>query len=160
MKSNLQKTKSFIRVASILLLLFILSYSSNSLFAQNVTIPDVTFKNALLADPAINTDNDDEISVAEATAYTGHIDVSGLGIANLNGIEAFTNLFYLDCSHNSLTSLNVSGLTSLTELYCDRNSLTSLNVSGLTTLTHLRCNSNSLSSLNASGLTSLQFFTC
>jgi Leucine-rich repeat (LRR) protein len=58
-------------------------------------------------------------------------------------------LTLLECSNNSLTSLNVSGLTALEILLCINNSLTSLNVSGLTLLTSLSCNDNSLTSLRA-----------
>lgn len=40
--------------------------------AQNVTIPDATFKNWLLNhNPVIDTNNDNEIQVSEAEAYTG-----------------------------------------------------------------------------------------
>jgi len=78
-------------------------------------------------------------------------DASG----NLDG--ALTNL---DCSNNSLTSLDVSGLTALTALNCSFNSLTSLDVSGLTALTFLNCTNNSLTSLDVSGLTALTFLFC
>lgn len=55
-------------------------------FAQNVTIPDANFKTALLSDGAINTVNDNEISVAETMAFNGKIDVPSKSIASLVGI--------------------------------------------------------------------------
>ena len=44
------------------------------------------------------------------------LDVSGLGIRNLKGIEHFTSLESLDCSDNQLASLDLSLNTKLTEL--------------------------------------------
>ena len=44
------------------------------------------------------------------------LDVSGLGIRNLKGIEHFTSLESLDCSDNQLSSLDLSLNTKLTEL--------------------------------------------
>ncbi len=141
------QNKSFIRVASIVLLLFILGSSSSRLLAQNVTIPDANFKAALVANGSINTNADAEIQVAEATAYTGTISVSGLSIADLSGIEAFDNIIGLDCSDNSLTGLNVSSNTALVTLHCYNNTITSLDVSSNAALTVLSCFSNSLTSL-------------
>jgi Leucine-rich repeat (LRR) protein len=81
-------------------------------------------------------------------------------IANLTGIESFTNLEFLACGDNQLTSLNVSGLSNLRFLSCNQNGLTSLNVSGLTNLQTLYCFNNQLPSLNVSGLTNLQWLDC
>ena len=44
------------------------------------------------------------------------LDVSGLGIRDLKGIEHFTSLESLDCSDNQLSSLDLSLNTKLTEL--------------------------------------------
>jgi hypothetical protein len=107
----------------------------------------------------IDTNGDGEIQVTEAQAIKW-ISVDNSIISNLTGIEAFTNLQYLDCSINSLTSINVSGLTNMQTFYCNNNQLTSLNVSGLTNLTYLACSNNQLPSLNVSGLTNLQTLYC
>ncbi|MFZ4725321.1 MAG: T9SS type A sorting domain-containing protein [Paludibacter sp.] len=125
-----------------------------------VNIPDANFKTALLANVTINTNNDGEIQCSEATAYTGTINVDAKGIADLSGIESFTNITNLICSNNSLTSLNVSGLTSLNELACNINQLANLNLSSNTALTKLNCSSNALTSLNVSGLTLLVDLYC
>ncbi len=102
------------------LLLFALSFGT---FAQDeiVNIPDANFKAYLVGNSAINTNNDTEISVAEATTFTGTIDCDSKSISDLTGIKSFVNLTLLWCDNNSLPSLNVSGLTSLTELYCYSN---------------------------------------
>jgi hypothetical protein len=75
-------------------------------------------------------------------------------------VSGLTALTILNCSSNSLTSLDVSGLTALTILNCTNNSLTSLDVSGLTALTILNCTNNSLTSLDVSGLTALTILNC
>ncbi|MDO5971213.1 hypothetical protein Q4Q35_15500, partial [Flavivirga aquimarina] len=113
-----------------------------------VYIPDVNFKNALLSNTAINPNNDTEISYNEAAAFTGTMDVSRKGIADLTGIEAFVNITHLYCRDNALTSLDVSANTALTRLYCDDNALTSLDVSANTALRGLYCDDNALTSLN------------
>ena len=149
--------------------------------AQIVNIPDANFKAKLLqASPSnqiastqtpnyynvnpttyfqIDTNNDGEIQVSEALTIKW-LSVSQSNIANLTGIESFTNLQFLRCSFNQLTNLNVSGLTNLRFLDCNTNLLPSLNVSGLTNLQQLNCGDNLLPSLNISGLTNLQFLSC
>ncbi|MEI8201381.1 MAG: glycine-rich domain-containing protein [Bacteroidota bacterium] len=113
-----------------------------------VNIPDANFKAALLAIPGLDANSDGEIQCSEAATFTGQLIVSGKGISDLMGIEAFTQIWYLDCRSNALTSLDVSGNTALTMLYCGYNSLTSLNVSANTALQFLDCSPNSLTNLN------------
>jgi Leucine-rich repeat (LRR) protein len=148
--------------------------------AQIVNIPDANFKAKLLqASPSnyiastetpdasgnvttysqIDTNNDGEIQVSEALSIKW-LNVYESNIANLTGIESFTNLQVLYCFSNQLTSLNVSGLTNLQRLDCQNNQLTNLNVSGLTNLRYLACSNNLLPSLNMSSLTNLQGLNC
>nr|WP_299205020.1 T9SS type A sorting domain-containing protein [uncultured Brumimicrobium sp.] len=105
--------------------------------ANIVNIPDANFKAALLAQGTtitgtgispIDTDGDGEICESEAQAYTGTIYILGQGINDLTGIEAFTSLTILNCSHNNLTNLDFSANTALIRLDCTFNQLTSLNV--------------------------------
>lgn len=66
----------------------------------------------------LNEDGDVEVTpqlIQEATT----LDVSEQNIESLEGIEAFVNLRYLDCSNNPLTSLDVSVFSELTDLHCD-----------------------------------------
>lgn len=46
------------------------------------------------------------------------LNCSGLGIADLTGIEHFTQLVALNCENNELTALDVSKNTHLSEIYC------------------------------------------
>jgi uncharacterized repeat protein (TIGR01451 family) len=150
--------------------------------AQIVNIPDANFKAKLLqASPndsiassqtpvydtvlsswtvssynTIDTNNDGEIQVSEAQAVKW-LKIFNSSISDVTGIEAFTNLQYLDCYFNQLSSLNVSGLINLKYLDCNFNELPSINVSGLTNLEYLNCSNNQLPSLNVSGLINLKY---
>ncbi|MEP5341573.1 MAG: T9SS type A sorting domain-containing protein, partial [Algibacter sp.] len=124
-----------------------------------VYIPDANFKNALLSNTAINTNNDMEISYNEAANVT-EISVLYRGIADLTGIEAFVNITELNCSSNSLTSLDISANTALTRLYCANTALTSIDVSANTALTDLWCYGNALTSLDVSANTALTWLDC
>ncbi|WP_179352158.1 T9SS type A sorting domain-containing protein [Winogradskyella vidalii] len=119
-----------------------------SAFAQNVNIPDANFKAYLVGDTAINTNNDSEISVAEAQAFTGALDVSDLSIADLTGIEAFVNITGLDCYSNNLTAIDVSSNLALTRLHCADNSITYLDISLNTQIDEILCYNNQLTNLN------------
>ena len=81
-------------------------------------------------------------------------------LTGLTFSSGLTNLEYLACPFNSLTTLDVSGLTNLKELVSTGNSLTTLDVSGLTNLKILGCGINSLTTLDVSGLTNLQELYC
>ena len=129
-------------------------------FGQNVNIPDANFKAYLVGNTAINTNGDTEIQFSEATPFAGSINCSDLGIFDLTGIEAFTDLTFLECDNNQLTSLDVSGTTALTSLVCQFNQITSLDVSANTALSELICNNNQLTSLDVSGTTALTSLGC
>ena len=143
----------------VLLLLVFASFGAH-LNAQNVNIPDANFKNLLLADTAINTNQDTAIQVSEAAAYAGALNVSGGNIADLTGIAAFVLLTELDCSYNQLTGLNVSNNTALTSLICPSNQLTALDISSNPALKVLDCSGNQLTSLNTISNTLLETMIC
>ncbi|MCH7534526.1 MAG: T9SS type A sorting domain-containing protein [Bacteroidetes bacterium] len=142
-------------------IVFFLLVLSQTVTAQIVNIPDATFKAYLVAKTfTINTNGDGEIQVAEASAFTGTINVSLYGVSDLTGIEAFTALTQLYCVKTLLTSLDVSKNTALTYLDCGGSDLTSLNVSGCTALTQLHCSYNDLTSLDVSNNTVLTYLDC
>src|SRR5574344_1459614 len=131
---------------------------------------NITFTNAVLKAYVVahyDKDGDSEISEAEALLVTvikvsGGYDMTGTKteIASFSDIANFPNLDPLDCSFNSLTSLDVSKNTSLTVLYCNGNLLTSLDISKNTSLTVLYCNNNQLTTLDVSKNTSLTCLCC
>jgi len=127
----------------ILLLLLLFTGMAN---AQIVNIPDANFKAKLIA-LGIDTNTDGQIQQTEASAV-GALDVSNSNVADMTGIEHFTNLANFDCSHNSISDLNLSGLSSLQILDCSNNFLANLNLTGVTNLTWLTCSNNLLTTLN------------
>ncbi len=143
-----------------LLSFILLAFTIIAIKAQIVNIPDASFKNCLLTNPAINTNNDNEIQLIEAQAFSGIIDCSWLNISDLTGIEAFIALTELYCSNNNLTSLDVSANTALTKLWCNYNQLTSLNLGGNSILVNLQCGQNQLSILNVSASPALAVLNC
>jgi len=148
MKTNILKTKKMKTKLLISALLGLAGFITTQ--GQNVNIPDANFKAALLAhtNPKIDTNNDGQISVAEAEAYTGAIGVVNKNITDITGIEAFVNITQLYCYNNQLTSLDVSNNTALTHLNCSYNQLSSLDISNNTALTSFYCHYNQLISLN------------
>ena len=106
-----------------------------------------------------DTNQDGILSKAEADAVK-MIDVQKSGIKSLDGIQYFTNLRYLRCDYNQLTTLDVSKNSALTHLFCDYNQLTTLNVSENTKLMQLTCTSNQLTSLDLSNNTALENLFC
>lgn len=127
---------------TLLLLTFLIATASYSIHAQNVNIPDANFKSYLLADAAINTNNDSEISVAEAQAFSGELLINGLSISDLTGIEEFINITRLDCYNNNLTSIDVSNNLALTRLHCSDNQIETLDISANTLITDIQCHNN------------------
>ncbi|MCJ8289878.1 MAG: T9SS type A sorting domain-containing protein [Crocinitomicaceae bacterium] len=149
--------------------------------AQNVTIPDANFKTYLTGNLNINTNGDTEIQTLEASAFTGAIDVTNLGITDFTGIEAFVLITSINCSNNQLLSLDLSAnsmLEALTctsnqigtldfannpnlqYLYCPFNNITSLDISQCTDLSSLNCNSNTITSLDVTNNSSLNIVDC
>ncbi|WP_158633779.1 T9SS type A sorting domain-containing protein [Flavobacterium cheniae] len=107
----------------------------------------------------IDTNNNGEIEVSEAQSIKW-LDISLYSIDDMSGIEYFTNLIYLNCSGNQVSSLNVSNLTNLKVLNCGSNRLMNLNISGLFDLQNLDCKYNRLTSLNFTGFNNLKMLNC
>lgn len=143
-------------------------------------VPDDNFEQALIALGYDSGLLDDYVRTVKIKKITT-LDVSKKNIADLKGIEDFSNLSklecyanqltsldfthntalrYLDCQENKLTSLDVSKATAISNLYCTRNQLTSLDVSKNTFLTVLFCATNSLLSLDLSHNINLTGISC
>lgn len=141
--------------------------------AQVITFTDPVFKAKLLESSpgnfiardlsgdyfSIDSNTNNEIEVSEALAV-GYLEIGGYAITSLEGIQNFTNLVYLLCENNQITSLNVSPFLFLTNLNCSNNLLTTLTMSGLTELQYLDCQFNQLTSLNLDGVTNLIDLDC
>ncbi|GHC45204.1 T9SS type A sorting domain-containing protein [Ulvibacter litoralis] len=128
----------------LLLLLVLVTGFAN---AQIVNIPDANFK-AKLISLGIDTNTDGEIQETEAAAVMPMLNVSSSLIADLEGIQFFTNITSLICNNNQLSTLDVSSNTNLNFVNCSSNDLTSLDVSANVNLTNLLANNNNLTSLS------------
>jgi hypothetical protein len=89
--------------------------------ADNVNIPDATFKSLLVA--KYDTNKDGNVSAEEAEAVTGTIDVSfKYKIASVKGIEAFRNITGFKCQSNNITGvLDLTNNPKITVLKCSDN---------------------------------------
>ena len=90
--------------------------------------PDAAFR-TLLADTA-DVNGNGQLSTLELR-HVSELNCSNLGIADLTGIEHFTELAALNCENNQLTALDVSKNTHLSEIYCGGNQLATLDLTGL-----------------------------
>ena len=101
--------------------------------------PDAAFRSYLLSQYPSGT-----ITTAQLNARDS-LDLYNKGISNMKGVEYFTQLKYLMCHTNNLTSIDVSANTKLTYLNLGRNKLTSINVSENKLLQQLYLQNNSFS---------------
>jgi len=132
-----------------------------SVEAQIVNIPDANFKNALVNtlctgsmtnnnyDADVDTNDDGEIQVSEALAVN-KLNLTSQGIADLTGIEAFSNLQRLICNDNQIAALTLNNFFSLVSLYCSDNTMTSLTITNCFNLNQLTCSNNLMTELDLS----------
>lgn len=127
----------------VLTLILFLAISLGLIKAQNVNIPDANFKAYLVGNANININGDGEISITEASSYTGGIGCANCGIVSLEGIEAFTELTVLQIFYNQITSVDLSQNTKITQLLLEQNQLSGdLDLHLLTQLTDFKGHSN------------------
>ena len=138
---------------------FILCVQASVLKAQNVHIPDQTFKNYLFS-KGVDTNQDFEIQVSEAQNYTGVINIAGLAITDLTGLEEFTSIQILSCEDVPITSLNVSANVMLTHLRCSNNPISSLDLSHNINLVSLTCQRTNITHLDLSNNVNLTELDC
>ena len=106
--------------------------------AQIVNIPDVNFKNYLLAHFDGNQDNQIQVSEAQ-NVYSINL-TSSLSISDITGIEHFSNLTMLIIKYNNITApVNLSQNTNLNVVTLWGSS-PSINISGLSVLKYADLN--------------------
>lgn len=110
-----------------------------------------------------DTNKDGILQASEAESVT-RMDISGLGIYNLQGMDNFKNLTWLDCSNNEILTLDFLGsMKELQYLDCSNNKCDEyypLHLSGYPKLTYLDCSSNYFAELNVSNNTELTELHC
>ena len=95
---------------------------------DEAAFPDAAFRTLLAKTADVNGDS--RLSALELR-HVSELNCSNLGIADLTGIEHFTELVALNCENNQLTALDVSKNTHLSEIYCGGNQLATLDLTGL-----------------------------
>ncbi|UZR96465.1 hypothetical protein [Chondrinema litorale] len=142
-------------IARLVLLSFLVTFFSCSdddspepVIEDAIEFPDANFKKVLVADPAINTNGDSEITESEASDFTGIISAQNSSTEDVTGIEYFTNVTRISLFNNQITSIDLSKNTKVTQLLVESNSLTSIDVSSLTQLVDFKAHTNDLTSLN------------
>ena len=114
-------------------------------FGQQTYVPDDNFEQALINQGYDNV-LDDYVLTSNIDILT-YLDVSNQNIYDLTGIEDFTNLTYLECYNNQLTSLDISQ-NIIDYLICYNNQIMSINLN--TNLYLLDCWNNNLTNLDVS----------
>lgn len=119
------------------------------------TFPDAAFRAWLLDGRNLSGAGADSLLTADELAAIQSLDLSGLGIADLEGIQVFTTLKRLNVRNNTLTELDLSANTALTSLDAGFNRLTELELSSHPALRTLNCQNNRLTSLDLTGAEAL-----
>ncbi|HEX7415522.1 MAG TPA: T9SS type A sorting domain-containing protein [Bacteroidia bacterium] len=130
--------------------------------AQYVTIPDGYFVSYLhsLVPTAMNGSQMDTTNTFVTTTVLT-INVAGLMVSNLTGVQYFKSLQHLTCTGNFAAAGLPALPNTITHLYCDNSQLFSLPALP-TSLTYLDCYQNSLSNLPTlpNSLTHLDCHNC
>lgn len=107
---------------------------------EAVTIADANFLAALVE--SYDVDGDGILSTKEASDIR-KMECSGRGIKSMEELSTyFSELTYLDCSDNELTTLDLSQLTALEYLDCSGNRLSDIDISRLRRLVRFDCTDN------------------
>ena len=142
------------------------NYEAGKAYSLDVYPNDALIRNANLIVAAGLGDGSSYINALtnrERILQVKKIDVSYLNDPTVcDEIGFFRNLEELNCSSNSISSLDVSNNPKLTYLSCPYNQLAALDVSNNTALTYLDCYDNRLTSLDVSNCdcSALQFLNC
>ena len=119
--------------------------------------PNYEFRRYLKA----NIDKNGDGHLDDTELNIGDLDVTSQHIANLKGIEYFTNLRRLYCNDNKLKTLDLSGNAELQQVYCSSNKLEQLNLSGNSQMRIVECNDNeNLTTLDVSSNPYLKILRC
>jgi Leucine-rich repeat (LRR) protein len=133
------------KIFTLIVALIVLNVNAQTWFV----VPDAAFVN-YLHNNLPNAMQSDSLNTS-STLVTGasSLNLASVGISNLNGIQYFTSLTYLDCSGNTFTNLPALPNT-LTYLDCSYNSHLGMLPATLPPLLQtLYCENDSLSSLPA-----------
>lgn len=123
----------------------------------NIDFSDQNLKKYLLS---FDTNRDGEISNREAKRNNAHIDMSNKEITNLQGIEYFSKIKYLNCSGNPMPIIDIDKKLMLDTLICGNGPLITLNIGNAEGLKYLDCSRSQLSSLEIKNGKNLEYLNC
>jgi hypothetical protein len=109
-------------------------------------VPDDIFE-LYLIDKDLD-DEPDNLVLTSNIINVARLDLAGLGIFDLTGVEGFINLTRLDVQSNGLKKLDLSSNLYLKNLYCQFNNISQLDLSANVNLGLVYCYSNRISSEN------------
>ncbi len=138
--------------------LFFLLFIFNHLHAQQTFVPDDNFEQALIDLGLDDVLDNFVLSVNIEPVF--FLEIPNRNIADLTGIEDFTNLTELLCNDNEITSLNMNENTLLQRLECFNNEIVDLNIRECVFLENLLVDENQLTTLDISQNLLLVSFTC
>ena len=140
-------------------ILFIVIYAVQQIPAQNIVFNDIRLEIELLANSDININRDSYIQYEEAAAIK-YLDLSNKQIKSLDGIAHFSNLEYLDCSHNVLQSIDLSENIFLEQIDMSYNQLTRFDLTEDATVKIIYCQHNQLQEIVLGSFQDLQKIDC
>lgn len=134
------KFKAAFLAALYAVMLFTADVSANETEINSKNFPDDIFREYV--SQKFDRNNDGKLSAEELKADKYKelvINVSGMKVKDLSGIELFAELTELDCSNTLITELDVSKNRKLRTLICGRCGITGLDVTNNRLLETLEC---------------------
>lgn len=130
-------------------------FHDESIYKQQIPIPDKALLNALL-EIGLDANEDGQISFEESERVNS-LNLAKKGITNLEGLQHFRNLMQLDLSENKLVEAELHGLYELQNLNLFKNQLTSLSLNKLKKLKYLTTSFNAIENIDVSENTHLVY---
>lgn len=128
---------------------------------ETVYIPDEVWKTRMIV-AGVDTDGDEEISYAEALAFTGELNTTTHPVTDVTGLEAFENLTGLEIGNSAtIDELDITANTQLTKfIYSQREDrITAIDLTSNPLLEILSI-SIPLASIDLTNFSNLNFFGC
>ncbi|WP_299838963.1 hypothetical protein [uncultured Tenacibaculum sp.] len=116
-------------------------------YCEYTTVADANFEAALNTLGYDDIANDGQVPTTLIKVVTS-LDVSNQNIADLTGIQDFTELANLNVETNVLTSLDLSSNVNLQNLNFDNNNITTLNLGSISKLVSIEGRYNQLSTID------------
>ncbi|MEO0525743.1 MAG: hypothetical protein AAFZ89_00870 [Bacteroidota bacterium] len=124
---------------------------------RNIVFEDINLKSTLLdARVPIDTNEDGEISICEASAHIDGLELASKNITSLVGLEFFVNVSRIDAAFNAISDVSPIADLSLDELALNENDLTTFDIGASESLKSLYLNFNEVSSLDLSVFPNLE----